>query len=208
MINNEKRIPVVFLFYVLTVFLFSGCSTSSTITAMKESNISFNKGEGQLITISTFNSEGIGSIWAYDCNNEKITPLLNDRKVMVSGKLNTDRDTLAFSDAPGDNAWDKFTLSLKDNKIQQVTSDEIGQFKVCFEDKTNKIIYSQAGGKDYPVPRIAKVDIKNNKTEYLNISKNDDCGVGCFDIINGKMIIHTYSYSNDVKGISTKALAS
>lgn len=193
--NFNRIIPVILTISFVLLF---GCNISPTKKV--ESNDAYAVDyEKQILTISTFNSNGIGSIYAFDCKNEKVKPLLTDRQVMVNGRLNSNGSKLIYSDAIGNSPWDIYLLNLKNKDVQKVTNDKIGQFKACFGDITDNIIYVQAGGKDSPVPRIAKIDIKNNRSEYLTIFDDNDCAIGSFDILDSKMIILTYSYKKDVE---------
>ncbi len=171
-----------FLFWGL---LLSGCQSEERL-------------KSEWLTVAIIDSQGRSSIWLVDPQTGKKKVLLNNREVMLSGKLSSDGNWLAYTDAIGDGPWDAFLLNIKNNMVYQVTHDRQLQFNLRFANNDNQVIYAKVGGVTSWVPKIAKIDI-NKKEAKIVVNGNQDLAVEAFDIAKGKIIAVTYSFNEDIK---------
>lgn len=170
-------LSIIFIFYKIKGGVLTNSNTLS-------------KGEWIVVTVS--NSENKSDLWLINTQNQTKQKLLNNKSVVVTGKVNTNGNTLLYSDAIGTNPWDIFKLNIESKEIYQITNDALGQFNLHFGDEKGNVIFTKSGGKSSPVPKISKIDI--NKKEAQTFSLGSDIGVQDFDVRNDKIIALTFSF--------------
>ena len=149
------------------------------------------KGEWIVITVS--NSQNKSDLWLLNTKTQIKQKILNNRDVVVAGKVNTNGDTLLYSDAIGTNPWDIFRLNISTKEVYQITNDPLGQFNLNFGDEKGNIIFAKSGDKNSPVPKISKIDVV--KKEGKTFEFGSDIAVQDFYISKNKIIALTFSYN-------------
>lgn len=181
------------LILVLVIFILIGV----TLTFYKIKGPKFtqaftsNKGEWIVITIS--NSQNKNDLWLINTKTQAKKKLLENKDVVVTGKVNSSGNTLLYSDAIGTNPWDIYKLDIKKNDVYQITNDPLGQFNVHFGNQNANIIFAKSGGKSSPIPQISKIDIIRKEGQTFELGA--DIGVQDFDVQDNKIIALTFPFN-------------
>gem|GEM_PF-1129025 len=192
-ILSHKSNRIMYMILILIVFLclsvlFMFHKTTGTLLTHSSNLI---KGEWIVITVS--NSQNKSDLWLLNTKTQIKQKILNNRDVVVAGKVNTNGDTLLYSDAIGTNPWDIFRLNISTKEVYQITNDPLGQFNLNFGDEKGNIIFAKSGDKNSPVPKISKIDVV--KKEGKTFEFGSDIAVQDFYISKNKIIALTFSYN-------------
>lgn len=151
---------------------------------------------GIWLTVGVTKHDNKTDIWVIDSDNQSSEKLVSDRNVMVSGRVNPSGDTLLYSDAIGNGAWDIFKFNRTTDETYQITDDSLGQFNLHFGDSEGNIILSKCGGSSSPIPQISIIDIDKQSANIIEL--DSDLGVQDFDVYNNKVIALAFSFEEFV----------
>lgn len=179
-------ILILIVFVSLSVLLVFNRTTSTLL----KHTLNLSKGEWIAVTIA--NSQNKTDLWLIDTNTQKKQKLLNNKEVVVTGKVNTKGDILLYDDAISTNPWDIFRLNICDKKTYQITNDPLGEVNLHFGDEKGNIIFAKSGDRNSPMPQISKINVV--KKERKTFRLGSDIGVQDFDVRKNKIIALTFSY--------------
>ena len=179
---------LILIIFISLSALFVFHKTNSTL-----SKNSPNLSKCEWIVITVCNSQNKSDLWMLNTKTQIKQKILNNRDVVVTGKVNTKGDTLLYSDAIGSKPWDVFRLNISTKKTYQITNDPLGQFNLHFGDENGNIIFAKSGDKNSPVPKIAKIDVDKKYGKTLEFGS--DIAVQDFYIYKNKIIALTFSYN-------------
>lgn len=186
--NKKKNKPILLMLFIgfVGVYLCFNKVENSKILTQK------NYESGEFLAISVVNEDKKSDLWMIDTIRNTSQKLISDREVMISGRVNKLGDKLLFSDAPGNNSWDIFSLNITNSEVYQITDDQFGEFNLAFGDEIGNIILSKSGGKTSPIPRISIINIEKNSGDFIEL--DDGLGVQDFDIRDNNVIILAFKY--------------
>jgi hypothetical protein len=193
-----KRVRIFIACLILLIIIIALFITYKFVFTDKATVNTTNMKTGEYLVLSSYKKTAKSDLWLIHTSNGKPELLLENRDVMVSGKINTRGDLLIYSDAIGQGNWDIYMLNRKANKIFQLTDDKTGQFNLKFGDENGQLIFAKAGGIKSPIPQIARFQIDKEKADVLPI-KYANNAVKDFDVYNSKIIAIAYSLEKEME---------
>lgn len=180
---NKCKLIILVLFLSLLV----GC-TSNKVEKV-------NKIYEDKLIVSVFSVDNKGSMSLFDVISKKESTLISNKKVAISGGLNSDGSKVVYSDALSDSdPWQIYIHNLKDEKSSQITNNSPSKAGARFIN--NNLVYYLTVSNE--MTKIAKLDI-NKKTSSIIDNSNGDREAEAFDVSDNGILISTVSNSLNLK---------
>lgn len=175
----KKKIGATVIIFLSLVLVLFGCQ--------KKEDTSQDLDDNEVLIVSVFDNESKGSVVEINAEKKIENELVSNEDVWLQATLSGNKQYLSYISAKGDGPWDIYLLDRNNEKTYRVTNDTLGQIIPRFGDKEGNTIYSEIVGATFPVPKIAKVDVKK-KDSIIFDTEQPDRAVEMYDISKDKII--------------------